>query len=169
MSVSVACGLALLLAAQLAAQSARPVTATAISGIHTHLAMFNDENECGVGAVVPWAGRLWAVTYAPHVPRGSSDKLSEIDVVTLEVRELFADEQQKNDERVVELAHDADRTGQFTFSADLCGDGRRPTVRRFDVPAGEPLRHEFPRAWSAYWLRFAVDTGCCATAQLEYR
>lgn len=48
------------------------------SGIHPHLAFFNDEGECGTGAVVPWAGSLWALTYAPHMPRGSSDKLYEI-------------------------------------------------------------------------------------------
>ena len=27
-----------------------------VSGIYPHLAMFNDEGECGTGAVVPWAG-----------------------------------------------------------------------------------------------------------------
>ncbi len=48
------------------------------SGIYPHLAMFNNENECGTGAVVPWAGKLWAITYAPHAPKGSSDKLYEI-------------------------------------------------------------------------------------------
>jgi len=50
-----------------------------ISGVYPHLAMFNDGNECGTGAVVPWAGRLWVVTYSPHQPMGSSDKLYEID------------------------------------------------------------------------------------------
>ncbi|YCM46078.1 hypothetical protein V2O64_08615 [Verrucomicrobiaceae bacterium 227] len=49
------------------------------SGIYPHLSFFNNENECGTGAVVPFAERLWAVTYAPHQPRGSSDKLYEID------------------------------------------------------------------------------------------
>ena len=49
-----------------------------LSGIYPHLAMFNDENECGTGAVVPWADGLWVITYAPHKPRGSSDKLYEI-------------------------------------------------------------------------------------------
>lgn len=49
-----------------------------ISGIYPHLAMFNDEGECGTGAVVPWAGRLWVITYGPHLPFGSSDKLYEI-------------------------------------------------------------------------------------------
>jgi len=57
------------------------------SGIYPHLAFFNNEAECGTGAVVPWAGKLWAVTYAPHQPRGSSDKLYEISTdLTLTIR-----------------------------------------------------------------------------------
>ena len=49
-----------------------------VSGIYPHLAMFNDEGECGTGAVVPWAGDLWVITYSPHCPVGSSDKLYRI-------------------------------------------------------------------------------------------
>ncbi|MES2595526.1 MAG: hypothetical protein V4662_09335 [Verrucomicrobiota bacterium] len=49
-----------------------------ISGIYPSLAMFNDEGECGTGAVVPWADRLWVITYGPHLPFGSSDKLYEV-------------------------------------------------------------------------------------------
>jgi hypothetical protein len=49
-----------------------------ISGIYPHLAFYNEEDECGTGAVVPWADRLWAITYGPHLPYGSSDKLYEI-------------------------------------------------------------------------------------------
>lgn len=48
-------------------------------GIYPSLAYFNDEGECGTGAVVPWAGKLWVITYGPHLPNGSSDKLYEID------------------------------------------------------------------------------------------
>ena len=48
------------------------------SGIYPQLAMYNKEGECGTGAVVPWANKLWAVTYGPHQPFGSSDKLYEI-------------------------------------------------------------------------------------------
>lgn len=48
------------------------------SGIYPHLAFYNNEGECGTGAVVPWAGKLWVVTYGPHLPFGSSDKLYEI-------------------------------------------------------------------------------------------
>ena len=50
-----------------------------LSGIYPHLATFNDQNECGTGAVVPWADLLWVITYAPHKPFGSDGKLYEID------------------------------------------------------------------------------------------
>jgi hypothetical protein len=49
-----------------------------ISGVYPHLVMTNAHDECGVGAVVPWAGKLWAITYGPHLPNGSTDKLYEI-------------------------------------------------------------------------------------------
>lgn len=50
-----------------------------ISGIYPRLAYYNNEGECGTGAVVPWADKLWVITYAPHSPFGSSDKLYSID------------------------------------------------------------------------------------------
>ena len=49
-----------------------------ISGVYPHLAMANSSPECGTGAVVPWQGSLWVVTYAPHMPKGSDDKLYEV-------------------------------------------------------------------------------------------
>ena len=39
-----------------------------ISGRYPHLAMFNHQGECGIGAVVPWAGRLWVITYRAALP-----------------------------------------------------------------------------------------------------
>ena len=61
-----------------------------LSGIYPHLAMFNDEGECGTGAVVPWAGRLWVVTYAPHAPKGDpSNRLYEI---TPDLRQIIRPE-----------------------------------------------------------------------------
>ncbi len=63
------------LMATAAVAAAAPVE---VSGIYPHLALFNQEGECGTGAVVPWADRLWVITYAPHRPEGSSDKLYEI-------------------------------------------------------------------------------------------
>ncbi len=49
-----------------------------LSGIYPHLTMFNTEGECGTGAVVPWQGKLWVITYGPHKPNGSDDKLYSI-------------------------------------------------------------------------------------------
>jgi hypothetical protein len=40
--------------------------------------MFNSQGECGTGALVPWANKLWVVTYSPHSPKGSDDKLYSI-------------------------------------------------------------------------------------------
>lgn len=68
----------LLCAIVLSFSQSLPAAPRSISGIYPSLAMFNDEGECGTGAVVPWAGKLWVVTYAPHMPKGSSDKLYEI-------------------------------------------------------------------------------------------
>ncbi len=68
----------LLLKTSTFAQDTNPEKVPSISGIYPSLAMFNNEKECGTGAVVPWANRLWVITYAPHWPEGSSDKLYEI-------------------------------------------------------------------------------------------
>lgn len=61
-----------------------------ISGVYPHLAVYNlgeegspcgkgDGHECGIGAIVPWANRLWMVSYGGFCPQGSSDKLWVID------------------------------------------------------------------------------------------
>lgn len=61
-----------------------------ISGVCPHLTTYAvysqngahnkpGHDECGIGAVVPWAGRLWMVNYAPHQPRGSEHKLFSVD------------------------------------------------------------------------------------------
>lgn len=58
-----------------------------ISGIYPHLAAFNQpedpadrgrHQEAGIGAVVPWAGSLWFLTYPPHQRKGSNDKLYQV-------------------------------------------------------------------------------------------
>ena len=73
------------------ANSTRPArTDIHISGIYPHLTTYgvysqggghykDGHNECGIGAVVPWAGKLWMVNYAPHKPRGSEHKLYLVD------------------------------------------------------------------------------------------
>lgn len=59
------------------------------SGIYPQLAYFNNEGECGTGAVVPWGERLWVITYGPHLPFGSTDKLYE---VTTDLQQLVRSE-----------------------------------------------------------------------------
>ncbi len=60
-----------------------------ISGVYPHLTTYGiysqngahrkgGHNECGIGAIVPWADKLWIVNYAPHMPRGSEHKLFSI-------------------------------------------------------------------------------------------
>ncbi|MCA9190112.1 MAG: sulfatase-like hydrolase/transferase [Planctomycetales bacterium] len=66
-----------------------PRTDLQISGIYPHLTTYGvysqggahdkpGHNECGIGALVPWAGKLWMVNYAPHMPKGSEHKLYSI-------------------------------------------------------------------------------------------
>ncbi len=61
-----------------------------ISGIYPHLTTYgiysqngahlkDGHKECGIGAIVPWAGKLWMVNYAPHMPKGSEHKLYSVD------------------------------------------------------------------------------------------
>ena len=75
--------LALLLSLQARAADAPPQKPLQISGIYPHLAAFNAGGECGIGAVVPWAGKLWYITYPPHQRTGSDDKLHEVDPATM--------------------------------------------------------------------------------------
>ncbi len=56
-----------------------------ISGVYPHLTTYADNggyvrslNECGIGVVIPWAGKLWMVNYAAHEPFGSDHKLYSI-------------------------------------------------------------------------------------------
>jgi len=56
----------------------RSIAPVSISGVYPHLAYYNNEGECGTGAVVPWNEKLYVITYGPHLPLGSSDKLYEI-------------------------------------------------------------------------------------------
>jgi len=61
-----------------------------IAGIYPHLTTYSQSRkdgrffkdghqECGIGGIIPWASKLWMITYAPHKPRGSDHKLYSID------------------------------------------------------------------------------------------
>lgn len=68
------------------------ITATSgqryISGVYPHLTTYSHArvngkygfgNECGIGAIVPWQGKLYMVNYAAHEPKGSEHKLYIVD------------------------------------------------------------------------------------------
>lgn len=64
-----------------------------VSGMYPSLATFNEGGaacgggENGIGAVVAWADRLWFLTYSPHCPNGSADKLYALDsAMRMEIR-----------------------------------------------------------------------------------
>lgn len=67
------------------ARSDFKVEGISVSGIFPHLALFNENHasekpgETGIGAVVPWGDKLYAISYSAHRPKGSSDKLYVID------------------------------------------------------------------------------------------
>lgn len=73
-----------------AASPKTPRTDLFISGVYPHLTTYGvysqngahykgGHNECGIGAIVPWAEKLWMVNYAPHMPGGSEHKLFSVD------------------------------------------------------------------------------------------
>lgn len=77
--LSVVCALAVAEVAVAADSAAKAGAKLQVSGVYPHLAVFSNNGECGIGAVVPWAGKLWMITYPPHATTGSTDKLYEID------------------------------------------------------------------------------------------
>jgi len=87
LTLSMAAALACYALLALAARAQEPATAggspsgrATFSGVYPHLAVTNGGgNETGIGAVVPWAGKLWFVTYPAHVFKGGNDKLCELD------------------------------------------------------------------------------------------
>ena len=74
-----------------AGHAAEPLS---VSGIYPHLTVFNSdpkrekpEMECGLGAAVPWAGKLWSTTYTSHALGRGNDKLFAIlPDMSLEIR-----------------------------------------------------------------------------------
>ncbi len=63
----------------LLAETGTDTSKKSVSGIYPHLAVWNGGGECGIGGVYPWAGKIWVITYSPHRPMGSDDKLYSID------------------------------------------------------------------------------------------
>tara|TARA_R110002049_G_scaffold305056_1_gene500978 strand:- start:11359 stop:14289 length:2931 start_codon:yes stop_codon:yes gene_type:complete len=73
------------------------------------------------------------------------------------------------DQKTVTMSHRSEKPACITLQIDLDGNGRWVNYRRFDVPDGTPLRHEFSTEFSACWIRAVCDTKTSATVQFDYR
>ncbi|MCS7469992.1 hypothetical protein NZK35_25360 [Stieleria sp. ICT_E10.1] len=73
------------------------------------------------------------------------------------------------DQKTVTISHGGSKPVRITLQIDLDGNGRWVNHHRFDVPVGEPLRHEFPKGFSACWIRAVCNTETSATVQFDYR
>jgi hypothetical protein len=142
------CKFGIVLAVVGSLQSTLTAESRVVSGVYPHLAMFNDEAECGTGAVVPWAGRLWVVTYAPHKPEGSADKLYEI---TPDLQQIIRHES-IGGTPANRMIH---RESQQLFIGPYAIDGRGnvrviPYTEMFGRPTGN-ARHLFDPAEKIYY------------------
>ena len=61
-----------------------PSNPVAYSGIYPHTAVTNTHNESAVGALINRDGKVWFVTYGPHVTTGGSDELYSVDTTNFE-------------------------------------------------------------------------------------
>ncbi len=151
-----------------ACTGARAAEPFEISGIYPHLATFNNERECGTGAVVPWADRLWIVSYAPHSPKGSSDKLYEI---TPDLRQIVRPES-IGGTPANRMIH---RESQQLFIGPYAIDAQRnvrviPYEKMFGRPTGT-ARHLLDPAGKVYYASmeegfYEVDVKTLAVTEL---
>ena len=58
---------------------------------------------------------------------------------------------------------------QITAEIDISGMGDWYTYKIFTLSASEPVRHQFPEAFGAYWIRFRSDEEAIVSAQLVYQ
>lgn len=120
-----------------------------ISGIFPHLTVYgiysengahtkSGHDECGIGAIVPWGGKLWMVNYAPHKPRGSEHKLFSID----EKLNLVIDPQSVGGTPAGRMIHDESQQlfiGHYAI--DLDGTVRVIPIEKMPIRVTAITRH----------------------------
>lgn len=72
------------------------------------------------------------------------------------------------DKKSVHLYHNSDEPVEFTIQTDFLGNGDFRTFEKLVVEPGAYVHYEFPDAYAAQWMRFAVDRDCEATAIVNY-
>lgn len=75
------------------------------------------------------------------------------------------------DRKILQLRFDAPGNDSLNVTAqiDIHGDGTWVDYKTFFLENGETIGHEFPAAFSAYWIRFVSDEDTTATATLIYQ
>jgi len=71
------------------------------------------------------------------------------------------------DQKVLEISSSDAAT--ISAEVDVSGRGDWHVYKTFRLEPEQPIKHEFPRAFQAYWIRFKSDTAADVTAQLFYR
>lgn len=123
--------------------------------------MFNDERECGTGAVVPWADKLWVVTYAPHAPKGSSDKLYEI---SKDLQQTVRPESIGGTPANRMIHRESNQLFIGPYAIDASGQVRTiPYAQMFSRPTAN-ARHLFDPKNKIYYS--TMEEGICAALQL---
>lgn len=74
-----------------------------------------------------------------------------------------------DEHKTLTLSHDAKEPVEFTVQVDFYADGQWHDYQHLTVEPGKPFMHEFPRSYSAHWVRVKSTANCIADAQLEYR
>ena len=72
------------------------------------------------------------------------------------------------DKKTLTLSHKGPAYIEIRAEVDIDGNGNWQPYKTFNVPAAESVRHEFPEAFAAYWIRFLTSKDAVATAQLLY-
>jgi hypothetical protein len=122
-----------------------------ISGVYPHLATFNSVvkndgetygsgGECGIGAIVPWAGKLWIITYSPHCPTGSTDKLFAVDEQL-----AFTQPEPGRADEVREIAKISQDFEVDDASVIMAEKGRRYRLPKGDARYDQPFATGWPR------------------------
>ena len=72
------------------------------------------------------------------------------------------------DQKSVELSHDGASAVQFTLEVDPLATGAWRTYKTVEVPATQTVGLQFPKGYSAHWVRVRASADCQATAQFTY-
>lgn len=72
------------------------------------------------------------------------------------------------DRKTLTVSHTANKEVHVRIEVDLTGTGLWCSFAELEVPSKGKVEYEFPKAFSAYWLRLVSNQDCSATGQLVY-